>query len=138
MKSLTRTIVLSVVGVIAFIVTVYFVQYETAPLRGKVQEQEQLESGSNRIQQYQDFFDLCANVQTEKQTLKAQQHLLKTIKDSGYRERIQTNITALQSSIANDVNQYNARSHMYTTKRFKDSQLPYTLSVNGPTYCIGN
>jgi hypothetical protein len=101
----------------------------TAAPKGKLQAREQIQSGDNRIQAYNHFFDLCASVQTLDQALNQSYDQLKTATTSDDKTRIETNIGAQLNSRNDAANQYDADSHKsYTVGQFKASSLPYSIA----------
>lgn len=126
-----------VIGLIALTAFGYGYRYFMAPIKGKVAAEEQLESASNRIQRYNHFFDLCASVQRQKAQLAAQRERLQSEPEGKFKSRVRANIAGIQSQIAGSVAQYNADStKSYTAARFKDSNLPYRLTIEGKTTCV--
>jgi hypothetical protein len=110
--------------------------YYTADTRGKVQAQQQIKSGANRIQPYDHFFNLCAAVQTDEARLEAQYQVLAAGPSQDERERILTNIAGIASDRADAINQYNADARKdYTIGQFRSSALPYQLPTG--TYTKG-
>jgi hypothetical protein len=127
----TLAVIGAVVGVVllGFVIwlAAFGIQWGTAPARGKLQAREQINSGDNRIQAYNHFFDLCASVQTLDQALNQSYDNLKTVTGDD-KVRIETNITAQLNSRNDAANTYNADSHKgYTVGQFKASSLPYSL-----------
>lgn len=111
-------------------------KYYTASIKGKVNAEVQIESAESRIQWYNHFHDLCSVVQSNKESLRVQKMLLESSESNDERIRIRANIGGIQAQIARNVNRYNAdASKNYTAARFKDSDLPFKLSVSGETYC---
>lgn len=120
------------VGIAAVIfvtlVVVFAIRWQTAPVRGKLQAREQIQSGNFRIQAYDHFFDLCASVQTMDQALNQTYQDLRTAPKND-RVRISTNATAQLNSRNDAANQYNQDSHKgYTVGQFKSSNLPFEIA----------
>lgn len=123
-------------GIVLFFVLLYLlgmaafgVRVMTAGIVGRGEAHIQIQSGSNRIVQYDHFFNLCASVQQAEAGIDAQTDLLESTSDSNEQARIKTNIAALQMTRSNGVFQYNAdASKEYTQGQFRDSSLPYQLS----------
>lgn len=130
---------LSIVGVILVIVLISAAslgwRYYTAEVKGVVDAKEQIESANNRIEKYEEFFGICASVQTLKHGIETQERLLTASTSDSMSERVMTNISGMEAQLARQVNAYNAKSQMYTRKKFKASNLPARLSLTGPTYC---
>jgi hypothetical protein len=115
-----------VIGVVLAIGTWGF-NWFAAPYQGKLQARQQINSGAFRIQAYDNFFNQCAQIQTDEQALQASYAELKTASKDD-RSRIQTNITGQLIDRNEAANQYNADSHKsYTVGQFKSSNLPYEI-----------
>lgn len=127
-------------GLLALVVLIsatWAFRYLTAPIRGSVNAEEQLESAASRIARYDYFFDLCASVQRQKAQLAAQKERLSSEPDGKIKSRVRANIAGIKSQVAGSVAQYNAESaKSYTSARFKASNLPYQLTVEGETQCV--
>lgn len=138
MKDFTK-VVLVIGGVILAIILIsaasYGTRYFTAEVRGVVDAKEQVESASNRLEKYEEFFGLCAGVQTLKHSIAAQEKMLTSSNSDTMSERVMTNISGMQAHLARQVTEYNTKSQMYTRKKFKSSNLPARLSLDGITYC---
>ena len=110
-------------------------RYYTAEPKGIVDAEEQIQSGANRIDKYNKFFDLCASVQRQKRSLEAQESILESSPDNE-KSRIRQNIAGLQAQVQGTVSRYNSLSTRgYTAGQFRASNLPYKLSVEGDTTC---
>lgn len=115
-------------------------RYFTADVRGRVDAQEQILSGPNRIAQYDHFFNLCASVQSLEAQLDALNVELPrapTVRDES---RILASITGVTAARARAINQYNADAlKSYTSARFRDSDLPFQIPTGPyegtPTSC---
>lgn len=129
-----KTGLLAVLGVIALIVVSIVIaighwafSWWAAPYQGKLQARQQIQSGNNRIQAYQQFFDECAAVQVMDQALN-QSYAELGVAGKGDASRIETNITAQLNARNTAAAQYNAQSHeSYTNAQFKASSLPYEI-----------
>jgi hypothetical protein len=114
---------------------VFGIRWLTAPARGKLQAREQIQSGANRIQAYNHFFDLCASVQTAEGAIAASEDELAAATTAEDKSRINTNITAQKITRLDAVNQYNADAQKdYTTAFMLSIKLPTRLD---PTYTKG-
>jgi len=110
---------------------------ETAPFRGETSKRNQVEAnGQYRIAAYDHFKDLCATVQTDKQTITNTQGQLDLSTDPAQKQALSLFLLAQNNKLAEDVNQYNAdASKSYTLGQFRDSSLPYKLYIEGETQC---
>lgn len=110
-------------------------RYYTADIRGRVDAQETIKSGANRIAQYDRFFNLCASIQAQEGMLTYLEEELGAAAPED-KARISANITGVQAARARAIAQYNAdATKNYTSGQFRDSDLPYQLSVEGVTQC---
>lgn len=117
--------IIAVLTVILLSFVGYAWKYFTAPIKGAVDAQVELESGNSRILKYNEFYDLYSNIETHAATIKAQKRLLNNTKDKEDISRIRTNIAALEAIILRDINQYNVNARKTFTKaRFKPEDLP--------------
>lgn len=107
---------------------------QTAPFRGKMNAEQQIESAPSRIQRYEEFFALCQGVQTKEDQIDS---LL--VSNISKRE---VALTAQQAARSKLINEYNAKSaQAYTAARFKASNLIYQIprgayDGTNPTNCI--
>jgi hypothetical protein len=114
-------------------------RYILASPRGKVQAQEQIQSGSSRIAAYNHFFDLCAAVQSDEAAMASLRSELLTNPPDSRRTQINASLTALRSARAEKINQYNADARKdYTIGQFKSSGLPYTLILTQEVTSCGS
>lgn len=129
-------IVMVVVAALAIGALTFAIRWVTAGPKGQLQAREQIQSGNSRIAAYNHFFDLCAAVQTDEATIKAQQDELATGPSESRRGQIHANIAALTAARAEKINQYNADARKdYTIGQFRSSGLPYTLGDSKETSC---
>jgi len=104
-------------------------RYWTAPIKGAVDAEQQLESAPSRIQKYNYFHDLCASIKEKEAQIDNQLVALESATSDDERSRIRQNLAAIRSQRMGDIAQYNADAHKdYTRARFHDSDLPYTLT----------
>lgn len=103
----------------------------TAPFRGEVDKKNRTEgSGAFRIATYEEFFDLCAAVQTAEQQIKALNEELDDRPSAERAEKIRTSITAAKAGRAESVNTYNSKATQEHRTAFQDADLPYKLDIN--------
>lgn len=101
----------------------------TAGIVGRGQAEIQIQSPGSRIPAYNHFFDLCASVQQAEAGIDQQTEMLNSATTEDDKQRIRTNVSALQMTRANGIYQYNADAAKdYTIGQFRDSKLPYRLS----------
>lgn len=102
----------------------------TAPFRGEVDKKNRTEgSGAFRIATYEEFFDLCASVQTAEQQLGALQEELDGKPSAPRAEKIRTSMTAVKSGRAESISTYNSKATQEHRVAFQDADLPYKLDV---------
>ncbi|MFJ1653459.1 hypothetical protein ACIOC2_19130 [Streptomyces sp. NPDC088337] len=103
----------------------------TAGFRGETDKKNRtVGSGAFRLSAYEEFFDLCASVQTSEQQLKALNEELDDKPGPDRAERIRTSITAVKASRAESINTYNSKAGQEHRQAFLDADLPYRLDVN--------
>lgn len=107
-------------------------RYYTAPIKGKVGAEEQLESAPSRISKYNHFFDLCGNIQALQDRANDQYEQLSRLKANDTPDqdvsRVLQNINGIEAQIADQVRKYNQDARKdYTQARFHASKLPYQL-----------
>jgi len=108
-------------------------RYYTASIKGKVEAVEIIESGTNRIAQYEHFFNLCAAVQSLEAGISASMDEFELTSSANTRDRarILSNITGKKSQRLRSINQYNVDARKtYTNAQFRDSNLPYQLPTS--------
>lgn len=121
-------ILMVVVAVVVFTLLGLGWRYVLADPKGKVQAQEQIKSGANRIAAYNHFFDLCAAVQSDEAAITSLKEELTTNPPESRITQINASLTALRSARAEKINQYNADARKdYTSGQFRSSGLPYRL-----------
>jgi hypothetical protein len=113
-------------------------RYVIAEPRGKVEQEEILQQGQNRIARYDHFFNLCAGVQSDEATIAALKQELATNPRAQRVEQINATITALRSGRAEKINQYNADARKSgTLAQFRSSDLPFQLNLaEEATTCV--
>lgn len=104
----------------------------TAPFRGEVSKHEQIEAnGSYRIAKYDEFYDMCASIQSKNDQINVLEDELRSTTDKKRADVLQSGITANKNMKAQIVNDYNAQAASnYTAGQMKDSDLPYQIGVN--------
>ena len=129
----------AVIVAVAFIATYAFGTFrkETAEFRGDVAQNERVVADPNyRIAAHDRFYDLCAAIQSREAAITAQRAELDTTTDTGRADQLRTNLTALESSRASAINQYNADARKAGTRaEFRASDLPAEIPQEGPTRC---
>lgn len=121
------------IGIIAVVVGTMFatgtISMLTAPFRGAVEAEEQIQSGTNRIAAYDEFYDVCASVQADEDrldNLRAEREDA----DASRASQLDATITAVENSRAEKIRGYNADARKeYTDGQFRSSDLPYQLDV---------
>ncbi|MGW1436908.1 hypothetical protein ACWD7M_16860 [Streptomyces griseus] len=113
------------------LVGVFFTfRWITADIRGEASKREQtVANGAFRLATYEEFFDLCAAVQTSEQQLAALHTELDGKPGPDREERIRSSITAVTASRAESINTYNSKATQEHRTAFQDANLPYTLDI---------
>lgn len=128
---------LLVIGALWFGITV--LRNETADFRGNSSVINKTRANGNyRIAQYDHFFDLCASVQDQEVTIKAQERELASPDGTANRRsQIRQNLSALEANRGEQINHYNADARKsYTAGQFRSSDLPYQIDpTQEPTTC---
>jgi|SRR6478609_2501924 len=131
-KDVSKGIVITfwaVLCIFALCVGVWYFQVRTSDIKGRGDAEIQINSADNRIATYNHFFDLCVSVKDAEVGIDSTTQQLQTTSDPRTKDRLNTNLTALQVTRAQGINQYNSDSLKgYTDARFKAMNLPYQLS----------
>ncbi|MFJ2007048.1 hypothetical protein [Streptomyces chartreusis] len=102
----------------------------TAGFRGETDKKNRTEgNGAFRVASYEEFFDLCASVQTAEQQLVALQEELEAKPSAERAEKIRTSMTAVKASRAESISTYNSKATQEHRVAFQDADLPYKLNV---------
>lgn len=108
----------------------------TAPIRGWITAEEQIESAESRRYNYNWFYNKCAAIQSYEDQIENTKDALEQTNDDEQRRRYERNLLALKNQYNQAINDYNATSRKhYTAARFKDENLPERISKNGDTTC---
>jgi Na+-transporting methylmalonyl-CoA/oxaloacetate decarboxylase gamma subunit len=103
----------------------------TASFRGEVDARERTEaSGAFRLATYEEFFNLCADVQTKEASISNLKEELETSEDAQRQQVINTSVTALRNSRAESINKYNSLAAQEHRQAFRDNDLPARLNIN--------
>lgn len=125
---LLKPVLLVILGISLIVVSTFAIRWFTADIRGEANKREQtVANGAFRIATYEEFFDLCASVQSAEQRIKAQEEELATKPSEDRAERIRTNIAALKSTRADSIATYNSKATQEHRTAFQDAALPYRL-----------
>lgn len=111
----------------------------TANRQGRTQQEQQVNGNGNyRIQAYDHFFNLCAQVQTDEASISNAEDELRTTTDPTRKATLPATILALKNNRAGDINQYNAdAAKAGTLGQFRSSNLPYQLDITQEhTTCV--
>jgi hypothetical protein len=136
MSDITKVVLIVFLGIVVLFGSWFGItqwQRATADYRGETGMIENVDANAEfRQQAYEKFFDLCASVQTDETRISGLQNERDTTGPSDSRkEQINASITAIQSSRAGKINQYNSDAAKdWTSGQFLDSGLPYRLDVN--------
>lgn len=108
-------------------------QRGTADFRGETEAIENVQAdGDFRIAAYQQFFDLCAEVQSVEDRIGQMENTLANAEPGSTRaDEAQTNLDALRATRSQLVRDYNSlASRDFTEGQFRDRDLPYQLNIN--------
>lgn len=100
----------------------------TAPFRGETSKIEKTEGdGAFRIATYEEFYDLCASVQSDEDSIKALKDELDGKPSESRKTQINTSLTALRSSRAESIRDYNSKAAQEHREAFHSADLPARL-----------
>lgn len=122
---------LSILGLVVLIGAVWAYRYYTAPVRGKIEMREKVESGQHRLQAYEKFHDMYEQILSYSEQIRYQEELLEEVTDEGETSRVRRNIAGLKSQRSRLIREYNSEAKMTESRgKFRDENLPYSLDVN--------
>lgn len=130
--------VAATIGVFALVAAllfggVYFAAFyssTTADTRGKTAQRENTKAnGAFRQAAYEEFFDLCASVQSSEDKVKNLQDELDNKPPADREWVLRQSVTALENTRAEAIRTYNSKATQFHREQFLDSDLPYRLSV---------
>lgn len=135
---------LLVLALFAVAVTaIWFIKYQTAEVRGKINAHETVQSANSRLANYNHFFDLCAAIQGYESALKVHRatlaELVSAKADTHDIDRTRTVIAAVSAQRGRAIAQYNVDARKEGTMgQFRDAALPYQLNDDsaGKTQCV--
>ncbi|MDQ1041440.1 hypothetical protein QFZ75_007942 [Streptomyces sp. V3I8] len=138
--STTRKAVISFlvgfVTVILLTAAAFAFRWFSADLRGEASKREQtIANGAWRLGTYEEFFDLCAAVESTEQKIKNLEAELATKPSADRAERINTSLAALKNTRADSIATYNSKASQEHRTAFQDAALPYTLNNAQETQC---
>lgn len=127
--------ILAVIAVIVFLLMAtaggWVWRWYTAPIKGKIDAREHIESKDHRLYGYEHFYDLHAAYKATKGKLENQKEMLPHV-DGIQETRTRQNIAAIKSQLAKIRSEYNEDSKKTKTLgKFKSWDLPKRL---GPVY----
>lgn len=118
----------AVAALAALIVGVFIIKWATAPARGKVSQQEIVQSGNYRIAAYEAFFDQCNSIVALEQTIEVLEANRETVTDPTALNRLTDQITGNKIARVQAIQQYNADARKTGTRgQFRSSTLPYEI-----------
>lgn len=121
--------VLAVVAIIALVIGGWAIKYYTADVRGKIDANETIKSGNNRIAQYDKFFNACSSIKSLESKIDASTSELAQA-DPSDRGRLLSNISGQLGARAEAINNYNADANKsYTNGQFRSSNLPAQIPL---------
>lgn len=146
--------ILMVIAIMAVLAIGGFaIRWATAPVKGKLQAREQINSGGNRIQATESFYNSCRDALSAQKTVLYLEAQLKSQKAELADERANnddtsstlddisvtlTNITANKATFTSAVNDYNAKAKTtFNEGKFLPGNLPRQLptTIGGLTTC---
>lgn len=116
--------------VLAMILAVGGIKWITASFRGEVDARERTEaSGAFRLATYEEFFDLCADVQSKESAIRNLEEEAENASEQR-QATIAQSITALRNVRAESINTYNSKAAQEHRESFVDANLPAHLDIN--------
>jgi len=110
-------------------------RYLIADPKGRVEAEEQIKSGSNRIAQYDKFFDACGAIKSAQENIALFEEELPNL-DGTAAKNMQATILAAKSQLNRAVQEYNAdAAKSYTNGQFRASELPYHIEATEEVSC---
>lgn len=107
----------------------------TAAFFGAVDSEVRIESGANRINSYEAFFQACAAARQVEGTIDAQRGLLDATTDPDAAQRVRVTIAGLEARRMTHLENYNRMAAQETTTaRFQADNLPARLTTD--TYAV--
>jgi hypothetical protein len=104
------------------------IRYLMAPIKGKVEAREHIESSDHRLYSYEHFYDMYAQIRSYETALSAQQEALEYAETSAERQRIRANIAGIKAQRRRSIEKYNADAKKVKTRgKFKADDLPYQI-----------
>lgn len=133
-------VIFSMVVASMFIFGWGFFSRATADFRGQTQAIERTRANADfRIQAYDRFFALCSAIQTDESRIAALNVELATDPPPDRVVQINASLTAVVTSRAGKIVRYNAdATRDFTVGQFRDSDLPYRISLEGNTQCAAS
>ncbi|MEU6362246.1 hypothetical protein [Streptomyces albidoflavus] len=102
----------------------------TADWRGETDKRERTTaSGAFRQATYEEFFNLCASVQTAEASIKNTEEELATNPSAERAEKLRTTLTAQRNTRAGSITRYNALANEEHRAAFQAATLPYQLDL---------
>lgn len=106
-----------------------------APWQGKIEARQQINTGTNRIAQYERFFNDCGTIQGQQDNIEAQKATVKSLHGRAHDNAVVT-LSAMTYQLNRDVADYNANAaKSYTNGQFRASNLPYHIEASERVQC---
>ena len=125
---ITLIVVGVIVGIILLTIAGWAWRYYTAPVRGQIEQREEVQSGDYRLYSYEHFYNLYAEVLAYEDQIRNQREMLETV-EGDEAARYRQNINALKNQRASAIREYNADARKETRGQFRDDDLPYQISI---------
>jgi hypothetical protein len=131
-------IIVAIVGLLMWTFGWGFFARSTADFRGETEARERIYAdGDYRIAIYNQFFDICASVQTAEDRIEVYEQEMATATP----ERtfvLATSISAIRAQRAESINEYNSlAARDFTAADFRDLDLPFRLDTDEEdTQCV--
>lgn len=132
-KEIVGGVVLLVVLFLGMFAASYIFQWTTAPWIGELEKKQQTEgSGEWKRVTYNRFFDKCATIKGNYESLQTQKEYLSELdKSSDEWYRVRQTVAGLEQQIKRDIEDYNVDVQKdYTKAIMYDHDLPYRITFD--------
>lgn len=128
-SKITLIVIGTVLGIAILIVGGWAYRYYTAPIRGQIEQREEVQSGDYRLYSYEHFYNMYANIQAYEDQIRNQQEMLETV-EGDEAARYRQNINALKNQRASAIREYNSDARKEESRgQFRSDDLPYQIDI---------
>lgn len=114
-------------------------RYLLAEPKGIVEAEEKIQSGDNRIDKYNHFYDQCAKAQEYQDKIERYEKRLENAETKDARSQYRDNLAGVRGMFENTVRSYNQDARKsYTAGQFRADDLPYQLPTDPDQQVVCN